>query len=108
MAGEGSKMTVYWISFRINNDPGRAERLYALTKAIHAYKKRYWDRTESFVLFESVHSMDFLVDVFKGHLNPRTDLFLLRELDSPSAVIFGLNTDPDLLALMPYCRVIAG
>jgi hypothetical protein len=52
--------------------------------------------------------MDFLVDVFKGHLNPRTDLFLLRELDSPSAVIFGLNTDPDLLALMPYCRVIAG
>jgi phage tail sheath gpL-like len=99
-------MAVYWISYRLNADPGRTERQYALIKAIHAYKKRYWDRTESFVIFETMHTIEFLTEVFKDQINLRTDLFLLRDLDAPSAVLCGANTDPDIMTLMPYCRHI--
>jgi hypothetical protein len=103
---EGHGMTVYLVSFHINEDSGSVERRYALTKAIHTHQKRYWDRSDGMVLFESVHSMDFLIEVFKRHLNPRADLFLLRELEAPVAALYGNNTDPDLMTLMPYCRLI--
>ncbi|MEI9982355.1 MAG: hypothetical protein WDN69_03575 [Aliidongia sp.] len=43
-------MAVYWISFRIEADGKGDERQFALTKAIHGYKRRYWDRTPGFIL----------------------------------------------------------
>ncbi|HVJ51489.1 MAG TPA: hypothetical protein VM689_03460 [Aliidongia sp.] len=99
-------MAVYWISFRFDDDPGQAERRYALTKSIHTHKKRYWDRTDNFVIFESVHTLEFLADSFKRHLDRRRDLFLLCELATQSAVLYGHNTDPDVLELMPGCCVL--
>jgi hypothetical protein len=100
-------MTAYWISYRIHDDAGRKERLYGLTRTINAYQKRYWDRIDGFVMFDSPHSLDFLVEVMKPHINPRTDLFLIHALSTSEAALYGHNTDPDLMALTPYCRIVA-
>ena len=101
-------MAVYWISYRIDRDGMGDERQYALTKAIHGYKQRYWDRTESFVVFESGHTLEFLANAFRSRIDPKRDLFLMGEIGDQGVQLCGANTDTDILKMLPQCREMAG
>ena len=101
-------MAVYWISYRIDRDGMGDERQYALTKAIHGYKQRYWDRTESFVVFESGHTLEFLANAFRSRIDPRRDLFLMGEIGGPGVRLCGANSDTDILKMLPQCQEVAG
>jgi hypothetical protein len=96
-------MAVYWISFRIDGDGKGDERQYALTKAVHGYKQRYWDRTPNFILFESGHTLDFLLHALSGKIDPARDLFLMGEVGSARVRLCGANTDSDILKMLPDC-----
>ena len=96
-------MAVFWISFRIDSGGKGDERQYALTKAIHAHKLRYWDRTPSFILFESGHTFDFLIHAFSGKIDPARDLFLMGEIGTSQVRLCGVNTDTDILKMLPHC-----
>jgi hypothetical protein len=96
-------MAVYWISFRIEADGKGDERLFALTKAIHSYKRRYWDRTPGFILFESGHTLDFLVNAFQSKIDLKRDLFLIGEIGSERVRLCGANSDEDIVKMLPHC-----
>lgn len=97
-------MGVYFLSYRLNDDPGRAERQYALLKAVQAVKLRYWDRTDSFILFETSHGLEFLAARLTAQIDPSKDLLVLLQVDNPPGVVCGQNTDPDILKMLPRCR----
>jgi hypothetical protein len=97
-------MAVFWISFRIDTDGKGDERQFALTKAVHGVKLRYWDRTPNFILFESGHTFDFLVHAFNGKIDPARDRFLMGEVGSDRVRLCGVNTDEDILKMLPDCR----
>src|ERR1700677_2635516 len=96
-------MAVFWISFRIDGGGKGDERQFALTKAIHSYKLRYWDRTPNFILFESGHTLDFLVHAFRSKIDPARDLFVIGEVGSPHVRLCGANTDSDIVKMLPDC-----
>ncbi len=96
-------MGIFWISFRVEVGGKGDERQFALTKAIHGYKLRYWDRTPNFILFESGHTFDFLVHALRGKIDPARDLFVLGEIGSGKVRLCGANTDPDIVKMLPHC-----
>lgn len=100
-------MSTFWLSFRIDIDTvgGRSmnQRYDALIEAIKAVRNvPYWERTTSFIVFESVFGIDSIAAKFKGAIAPSKDLFLLKDLDAKSARICGSNWDKDIYSLMPY------
>jgi hypothetical protein len=101
-------MAVYWISYRIDGNGKGDERQYALVKAIHSHKRRYWDRTPNFVVFESGHTLDFLFDAFRSRIDPQRDLFLMGEIGAAGVRLYGANPDDDILAMLPQCRENVG
>jgi|SRR5580693_9003800 hypothetical protein len=100
-------MAVYWISYRINGDVAHDDRQRALLKTIHSYKKRYWDRTGSFVIFESGHTQQFLADAFRARIDPKRDLFIMGQIGDDPVTLCGANSDPDIRAMLPACREMA-
>jgi hypothetical protein len=96
-------MGIFWISFRIEVGGKGDERQFGLTKAIHGYKLRYWDRTPNFILFESGHTLDFLVHALRSKIDPARDVFLIGEVGSANVRLYGANTDPDILKMLPHC-----
>ena len=100
-------MAVYWISYRIHGDAEQDERQRALLKAIHCHKRRYWDRTGSFVIFESGHTQEFLAEVFRARIDPKRDLFVMGQIGDDPVTLCGANSDPEILAMLPTCRQMA-
>jgi len=96
-------MAVFWISFRIEGDGKGDERQYALTKAVHGHKLRYWDRTPNFILFESGHTFDFLLHALRSKIDPARDLFVLGEVGTGNVRLHGANTDADIVKMLPDC-----
>ena len=105
-------MATYWISFRLSVDSvgGRTyeERWDALNTAITnaATSTNYWCKTSSFYVFASEYSIIELGRRFKATIAPSVDVFLMRQIDSASAVICGNNDDADIFTLMPYLSKI--
>ena len=61
---------------------------------------------QSFIVFDSISSIDGLAYKFKATIAPSKDLFLLRVMDSRSARICGRITDQTIFMVMPYVEVI--
>jgi hypothetical protein len=101
-------MAIFWISFRIEVGGKGDERQFALIKAVHSHKLRYWDRTPNFILFESGHTLDFLVHALRGKIDPARDLFLIGEVGSAQVRLYGANTDDDILKMLPHCQGPSG
>jgi hypothetical protein len=106
-------MTLYWISFRLDDDaahrPTYTERYKALTEAIVAASPNgpgRWHGTTSFHIFTSASDIDTLATKFKKCVLAQHDMFLMRELDSKGAVIHGFVKDQDIFKLMPYLRKV--
>jgi hypothetical protein len=105
-------MSTYWISFRLGDiavgGKSYSDRWDALNAAVVAASvgTNYWSKTSSFFVFVSDYSIGQLGARFKAVISPAHDLFLMRSLDTKSAVVCGKNDDADIFTLMPYLEKI--
>lgn len=100
-------MGVFCLSFHLNDDGAGQQRKFALMRAVQSVQRRYWDRTDNFVIFETAHTLDFLGSRFKTEIDAKLDLLLLFDVGgSGDAVICGNNTDRDVFSMLPQCRQI--
>jgi hypothetical protein len=103
-------MTIYWITFHIEEEivggKNWNDRYNALIAAIDRNSSRWWYETTSFIVFDSISSIDGLAYKFKATIAPSKDLFLLRVMDSRSARVCGRITDQTIFMVMPYLEVI--
>ena len=99
-------MATYWITFRIAEDRVGSrtyeDRYKALQDAIHQRATQWWAEPTSFYAFTSLASIDTLAAEFKRAIAPSHDVFLIRVMDTKSAIICGKNSDKDVFAMMPY------
>jgi hypothetical protein len=96
---------VFCISYRLADDALRTQRQIGLMRAVHEVQRRFWDRTGNFVLFETAHTIDFLAGKFGQTLDPKRDLLVLIEIGTGRGIVCGETTDPDILAILPDCRM---
>jgi hypothetical protein len=103
-------MATFWLTFRIENRTvgGRSydQRRDALYEAIRQHTKKWWLKPTSFVAFESTQSIDAIADACRVAIAESHDLFLIREMDTKSAIICGNNDDRDIYILMPYLKTL--
>jgi hypothetical protein len=97
-------MSVYWLTFRIENDAGYRNRYDALIEAIRVISSKWWVEPTSFLLFESARDIDGVAAVSKAAINPRIDMALVGMPDFKSARLVGASTDQDIFALMPFTK----
>ncbi|HEY8037953.1 MAG TPA: hypothetical protein VIF37_20450 [Methylobacter sp.] len=101
-------MTTYWITFRIADarvgSKSYEDRYNALIEAIDTVATGFWGETTSFIAFSSGKSIDTIAAACKSAIAPTHDLFLIRVMDTKSAIICGKNEDQDIFALMPYLK----
>ena len=97
-------MSVYWISFRINDDASYRQRYQNLMDAIQAISTKWWLEPTSFVLFESDRDIDGVAAMTKTAINPRIDTALIGMPDYKSARLVGVSTDQDIFFLMPFTK----
>jgi hypothetical protein len=97
-------MSVFWLTFRLHEQTtsrgSYEERYDALMAELQAFSTLTWTNTTSFVVFESASSIAALGQAFKGVIDPKVDLFLMRAMESKLAVICGSNDDPGIYRLM--------
>jgi hypothetical protein len=103
-------MTTYWITFRIADQTisGRdwSARYQALMDTIDQNSTKWWTEPTSFVAFESASAIDALAREFKAAIAPSHDLFLMREIDTKSARICGLNNNATIYEFMDYLKAV--
>jgi len=101
-------MTIYWITFHVEDEivggKNWNDRYNALIAAIDRNSSRWWYETTSFIVFDSISSIDGLAYKFKATIAPF--LFLLRVMDSRSARVCGRITDQTIFMVTPYLEVI--
>jgi hypothetical protein len=95
-------MTVYWLSYRIEEDDTGDERRRALLEMVDLYatSNSVWHETTSFVVFDSDRGIDTLSGQFKLAIDPKKDHFLIRRMDSQAARICGHIKDIRIFQLM--------
>ena len=97
-------MSVFWLTFRLHEQTtskgSYEERYDALVAKLQELSTLTWANTTSFVVFESASSIAALGQAFKGAVDPKVDLFLMRAMERKQAVICGSNDDPDIYDLM--------
>jgi hypothetical protein len=99
-------MTTYWLSFRLHENSTYEERYAALENIVLSNSSMYWKETTSFIVFSSNISIQSVAASIKRVINPKIDLFLIRILDTKSAIICGNNQDQDIYKLIPYLITI--
>jgi hypothetical protein len=104
------QMAVYWITFRISENTvnGRSyeDRYRALQEAVTRRATQFWDQPTSFLVFSSLAEIGTLASEFKRAIAPSHDLFLIREMDTKSAILCGNNQDRDIFGMMPYLKTM--
>ena len=103
-------MSAYWITFRIDDSSigGRSydKRYLALQDAVQSSASKWWVESTSFIAFEAIADIAVLARAFKTAIAPSHDLFLIRQMDTQSAIICGKVNDKDIFNLMPYLKVL--
>lgn len=95
-------MSVYWLSYRIEEDTTGDERRENLVNEIQndVATARFWHETTSFIVFENSKRIDVLARIFKTLIDPRVDVFLIRAMERKAAYICGNWSDRDIITLM--------
>lgn len=97
-------MTVYWLTFRLADKHtvkgSYDDRYDRLLDVIGRYSTLDWSETSSFVCFRSDESITTIGQTLKQAIDPSVDLFLIRKLSSPAAVICGAYKETDIFRLM--------
>jgi hypothetical protein len=101
-------MSTYWVTFRISkktfNHKTNEDRYKALQEAVRTSTTKWWVDPENFYVFESERDIESLAESFKLAIDPTHDLFLIRDMNAGSAVIYGKTEDHDIFTLMPYLK----
>ena len=95
-------MTVYWLSYRIEEDLTGDQRRKALVDEIAAQATPglIWHETTSFIVFDSSNKIDGLAQAFRATIDPRVDHFLIREMEAARARICGRIRSNAIFQLM--------
>lgn len=95
-------MTVYWLSYRIEEDSMGDQRRQALVNEVkyQATPNLFWHETTSFIVFGSPNHIDGLAQAFKAIIDPRVDHFVIREMERSRARICGQIRDNIIFTLM--------
>lgn len=95
-------MTVYWLSYRIEEDLTGDQRRQALITEVdnQATPNLVWHETTSFIVFDSPNDIDGLVQALRSTIDPNVDHFLIREMERSRARICGLIRDNVIFPLM--------
>lgn len=97
-------MASYWVTFRLERTSTYGIRHEALTQAVAGLGPRWWTEPTSFILFESVASIDEVAEVVKDAIDPAIDMALVGMPDYKSARVIGHLEDNDLFELMPFTK----
>lgn len=103
-------MAAYWITFRLDHGTvhGRSydERYNSFTEAIRVKATKWWVTPTSFIAFDSDANIEQIAAACKNAIAPARDMFLIRAMDTQSAIICGHDDDADIFKLMPYLKVL--
>lgn len=103
-------MTTYWITFRIADarvgTKTYEDRYNAFIEVIRSTATSWWAEPTSFIAFSSEKSIEGIATACKAAIATTHDLFLIRVMDTKSAIICGKNEDQDIFTLMPYLKKI--
>jgi hypothetical protein len=69
----------YWISFRVDQH-GHPSRYDRFIEVAHEIAEGYWDETTSFICIECDLGIDAAAQHLKSTINPKEDIFVLREI----------------------------
>jgi hypothetical protein len=85
---------IYWVSYRIHEDCTYTARYSAFIASLDSVSDKQWENdTTSFHIIESKDSIKSIAASLKKALNESTDNFLIRKMDSKSAIYFGSNVE---------------
>ena len=85
-------MADYWISFRVDGS-GHPRRYDALIAAMNENGTGFWDGPTSFVCMTSALTIEALGAKLKAAIDPRYDLFVMREIGKDDTRYAGLPGD---------------
>lgn len=97
-------MSVYWITFRLEQNTTYDDRYKALIDTVDKMKSMWWGETSSFILFEAEKTIDEVAAAIKKAINASTDIVLIGMSDYKSARVIGPIKDQDLFKLMPFTK----
>lgn len=73
-------MTHYWVSFRIADNATYNKRYGEFIDAVNECGTGFWEGPTSFIAIISGLDIDILGAALKATLDPRVDMFVLREI----------------------------
>lgn len=85
-------MADYWVSFRIA-ESGHPKRYDAFTEAMNDNGTGFWDGPTSFVCIRSSLTISTLGTHLKDAIDPRQDLFVIREIGKDNTRYAGVMGD---------------
>lgn len=97
---------IYWVSYRIHEDYSYSTRYSNFINALDSASDKQWENdTTSFHIIESSLSINAISASLKAPLNADTDNFLIRKMNTQSAIYFGPDAEFSKLKLfMDYVR----
>jgi len=96
-------MAVYWMSFRLKDDPTYEQRYQGLYDAVQSVSSKWWIEATSFIVFESDLIIDGLVKAIKSVVD-KDDLVIIGMPEFKSARLIGNTEDKDIFLLMPFIK----
>lgn len=104
-------MSTVWLTFRLDarkiGSRNYDERREALYEAIAKHASKWWLDPTSFVVFESSDHVETIAASCERAIAPTYDMFLIREMDTKTAVICGKVKNKEIFDLIPYLKELA-
>ncbi len=102
-------MPTYWTSFKIGDATVRgstaASRHQAVEQAIDDISTECWKETICFAIFRSELSLKAIATKLKSAIDRQHDVFVIRTMEAPYAIVCGKNPKTALLGLIKYVEV---
>ncbi len=103
-------MRAYWISFKIGDTTVRsstaARRQQAVQQVIDEISKECWTETTCFAILRSELSLKAIAIKLKAAINVQHDVFVIRTVEAPYAIVCGKNPNNKILGLIKYIELI--
>lgn len=91
---------VYWLSYRIEADPGRA----ALDASIARLAATVWRQMPGFLVFRSAYPLGTVAGRVRKVIDPARDLVVIGMVDYRGGWVIGTAGDDSIFDLLPAMR----
>ncbi|HUQ36846.1 MAG TPA: hypothetical protein VM144_10775 [Aestuariivirga sp.] len=99
-------MAVYWITFRLEDNPTYSKRYKAFTDEVNRLSSKWWVEPSSFFVFESSYTIDQIATALKTTISTSVDLVVIGMPDIKAARILGDFKDQDIFELIPFIKKV--